>query len=123
MIGSVLVIDDNHIMADLTNEILRSNDFKSIFFTNNNLALEYYRVFNDEIDVILLDFEMPDMSCNMLIDKLLDINKTTKIIIMSGFPIEDIVNKVNPLKYSAFIEKPFKIDALVNLVSACISSK
>lgn len=74
----------------------------------------------ETIQVVITDFKMPNMNGMELIEKIKETHPNTKCMILSGFLETDIVTDKS-LVYE-FISKPFKKDAVIDLIENAFSS-
>ncbi len=56
---TIVVIDDDANLLQLTNEILKQNEYKTHAFTNAKDAIEFVK--SNPFDLILTDIQMPNM--------------------------------------------------------------
>jgi CheY-like chemotaxis protein len=69
---------------------------------------------DSEIDAILSDVMMPGMSGLQLADAVRAMYPTIKIVLMSGFILPEMLK--NREREYLFVEKPYKIDALLKVL-------
>ena len=72
----------------------------------------------EDVDIILTDFFMPVMNADELIKSLKSIDKyaDAKYVVMSGFDLESVLNCFPPNSGISFLNKPFSIDGLVEVL-------
>ncbi len=115
--GVILVIDDEegvrkslkNMLQDLGYSIHLASDIKS--------ATRLYKKHLNEIDYILLDVIMPRTDGKETLIKLRKINPDANIIIMSGYGKEGILEDIKDLGISGFLQKPFNIQELSEMIS------
>lgn len=104
----ILVIDDDATIRFLLEKLLEK-EFDVIAMNDGFKALDWLNTGNIP-DLILLDFEMPDINGNTIIRRVRFTSglRNIPIIILSGSENEDL--KCNFIKLGAndFIQKPFK---------------
>ena len=114
----ILIVDDDSEVRENLVEILEN---ESYFTTTAATAKEAIKILKqDQFDVILLDFMMPELSG---IDALYELKRTSpkaKVIMITAYATID--NAVNAIKRGAsdFITKPFKIEDLLMLIKQVI---
>lgn len=69
-------------------------------------------------DVILLDLRLPDSTGLELFERLRALCPLAKVILMSAYGTEAIVERGTRLGASAFLAKPFALDDLVHAIAA-----
>jgi len=79
-------------------------------------GVETYAKARDDIDLILLDLRLPDMSGISVLEQVRAITPSLPCILSSGnYPDEDIIpEKLKPGTH--ILEKPYRITALVEIV-------
>ena len=117
---SILVIDDNLMMLDLIKKMLEGQFNVS---TVNSAANALAHLNNTNVDAILLDIEMPNISG---FDFLYDIRRIPSyfkvpIIIVSGNSGQDFFNEAR--KSSAFdvLTKPVKKEKLIETIEKALA--
>jgi two-component system, cell cycle sensor histidine kinase and response regulator CckA len=115
---TVLVIDDEEAIAGMAREILESAQYSVLTELNPAVAVKLYELHRSEIQVVLLDLTMPEMSGAQVAEAIHAINPEVKIIISSGYSEQEIKNKIDMSKVSGIIQKPYNVQSLLNLVQS-----
>lgn len=81
----ILIVDDSELMREVIKGALRGLEEDNIVFVASNplVAIRKARLFN--IDLALIDYEMPYMNGVSLISYLKEINPLTKIVMVSAY--------------------------------------
>ncbi len=113
--STVMVVDDENLIAEMLSEILNMNGYSCMSYTSSVEALESYKVSSEDIDVVITDQTMPLMTGTELIEKMLAVKPGQKIILTTGY--SDLVNPdlANELGVS-FVHKPVKPSDLLLLI-------
>ena len=104
---TVLLVEDDDTVRKLTKKILGVAGFHVLEAANGLMALRLVRESNKPIDLLLTDVVMPEMSGDVVAEKVLEIQPGIKILFTSGYPekhisvLGELGRKVN------FIHKPF----------------
>ena len=116
--SSILVVDDDPDIARLIVQWLDRDGFKVTAFTDPAMALEDYKLNCNTCSLILSDIRMPGMNGYEFIKKTQEIDKQAKVIFMSSFDIEDkeFHNVLSDIKVDAFLQKPFTLRELRDIV-------
>jgi two-component SAPR family response regulator len=82
------------------------------------MALEDFRVNCKTCSVILSYIRMPGINGYEFVKKAKEIDKQVKVVLMSAFEINDkeFHNLLPDIKVDAFLQKPFSIQQLNNVV-------
>lgn len=104
---NILVVDDDQLVLNATSSMLVSLGSKVIVAPNGKTALELLNK-QPEIDVVLLDWFMPEMNGNQLLQKIRVSFPDLPVIICSGCIDEraDIM-RLADMKPDAVLQKPF----------------
>lgn len=104
-------------MGQSTQFILEELGHEVILATSGNEGLEIYKNDYENIDVVITDMIMPDISGADLFYKLKTINPNCKVILYSGYTSDQNVEELRKNGLSAFLQKPFKFDKLISVLS------
>ena len=114
---TILLIDDEDVVGQSTQFILEELGHEVILATSGNEGLEIYKNDYENIDVVITDMIMPDISGADLFYKLKTINPNCKVILYSGYTSDQNVEELRKNGLSAFLQKPFKFDKLISVLS------
>jgi len=115
--GLILVVDDEELMRKTGKKILEKCGYTVITAEDGIKALEVYRERHEEIDLVLLDMLMPNMSGKETFLEFRKINNSVPVILASGYLKDERVNELLDLGIEAFIQKPYTLLELSELVS------
>jgi two-component system cell cycle sensor histidine kinase/response regulator CckA len=105
---SVLIVDDESMIRELVIAALADTGAKIFEAANGEEALEMFKKYRDEIDVVILDIIMPGIKGDEVLRKLRTMRKDIKVIIASGFMSGEQMKKLREDTVEAFLDKPFK---------------
>ncbi|MDU0457700.1 MAG: response regulator [Geobacteraceae bacterium] len=109
--GTVLLVDDEETVRGISGEMLKELGFVVLTANDGQDALEKYSA-NPGIDLIILDLTMPHMDGEHCFRRLRQLNPDIKVIMSSGFSEEEVIQKFAGKGFSGFIQKPYKLSAL-----------
>lgn len=121
--GTVLVVDDEKNILEATADLLRLLGYRVLTASNGQEALSLYDVKTDEIDLVILDMILPGMSGAETMKMLKLINPAVKVILASGYSIQGEARKVMKMGCFGFVQKPFNLTELSQLVHQAIEKK
>lgn len=118
---TILLVDDEEGIRSLTKQALESAGYRVIEAESGEKALELYEsVFHEvggnEIDLVILDLNMPGMSGHVCLQRLLEMNRNARVLVASGYSDKGMENTVISQGATGFLAKPFKLDVLLKKV-------
>lgn len=114
---TVLIVDDEPLVREVLNQLLKDNDYNTVVATSGFEALAHAS--SQEFEVVLLDMNMPGTSGLEVLPQLLKGHPDTAVIMITG--VTDAKTAVEAMKQGAYdyIVKPFGLeDVLVRLEKA-----
>ncbi len=109
--GTVLVVDDEPDVRELTEEMLRRFGLSVLTAQEGREGVETFRKHADEIDVVLLDLTMPGMAGEDVLSEIQRIQSDQRIVLMSGYSEEFAVSRFHG-RIAGFLQKPFTREQL-----------
>jgi CheY-like chemotaxis protein len=113
---SILVVDDEDQICEITEKILETHGYKVIIAKNGKDAITFYSQHREQIKLILMDMMMPVMDGPESIRELFKINPEVKVIIASGLTDKDNLEKVDDLHIHDFLPKPYTSEKLLKII-------
>lgn len=109
---TILLVDDEHAILDACSAMLKKLGYDVMVARGGLEAVDVYRKHQSEIDLVILDIIMPDLSGGEVFDRLLDLNPEVRVLLSSGYSIEDQAAAILDRGCDGFIQKPFQLDQL-----------
>lgn len=121
---TLLLVDDEEIICHVLEEYFVSKNFDVYTAPMPQLAINIYRELHQEIDLVVLDVIMPEMTGFKLLKHLVDINPKVKVIFLSGYSDEEALDISLRGHVMEFVEKPVNLKRLHNVIQgvkkACV---
>ncbi len=114
-VKTILVVDDEESVRDITARMCNILGYKTLIAKNGKECIEIYN--NNDVDIILLDVDMPIISGQEAYRILSQSHKDLKVILMSGYLEYDLKNQFDHHKDIPFLQKPFTMDKLKNAIN------
>jgi CheY-like chemotaxis protein len=108
----ILFVDDEEMIVSVGKDMLESIGYKVIPARGGKEALQIYKTNVSDIDLVVLDLIMPDMSGEATFEELQKINPGVKILLSSGYSINGQATKLLQQGCRGFIQKPYSIKEL-----------
>ena len=109
---TVLVVEDDRMVRRLAVDILRRQGYRVLEAEAGGEGLLISEQYKEPIHLILTDIVMPHMSGPELIERLRQVRKDFKVLYMTGYTDEAIVNHGILEEGIELIHKPFTIQKL-----------
>ncbi len=113
----ILVIDDNPMMLKVIRESLRDK-YEVATAISGKIARRYLAT--KRVDLILLDYEMPEENGSEVLEKLRqhEATKNIPVIFLTGVKEKAKIQKVLQLKPQGYLLKPIEQDKLIEAINA-----
>lgn len=118
--GKILIIDDEDVIRNLLGEMLRSLGYETVDFGDPVKAVEYYDSNTENIGLVFLDMTMPALSGRETFFLLKKSNRNVRVIILSGYSINDDIQQMLNDGCLAYIKKPVKIKELEDIIASIV---
>ncbi len=106
---SILVVEDDDTVRNLTKEILRPYGYQVIVASSGKNALQLLETFEGRIDLLITDVVMPEMGGRMVAKAVVSKYPDVKVLYISGYTDNAIVHHGVLDSGVAFLQKPFSV--------------
>ncbi|MCF8060872.1 MAG: response regulator [Deltaproteobacteria bacterium] len=113
---TVLLVDDEPIIVEVGEQMLGSLGFRVFTAGSGREALKVYERYAGEIDLVVLDMIMPDMSGGETFDRLKEADPGVRVLLSSGYSIDGEAREILDRGCSGFIQKPFRLSDLSDVL-------
>jgi len=110
--ATLLLVDDEDIIIEVGEQMLKTLGYEVLLARGGKKAIEIYTNNQDRIDMVILDMIMPDMGGGETYDRLKGINPDVKVLLSSGYSINEKANEILERGCNGFIQKPFDLRGL-----------
>ena len=122
--GKVLLMDDEQIIIDVTQEVLTFLGYEVMFAREGAAAIELYKkekAAGAPFDVVILDLSVPEgMGGKDAVGLLKAFDPEVKAVISSGYAQDPAVQDFSRFGFSGKLIKPYKIHDLKNILETLI---
>jgi two-component system, cell cycle sensor histidine kinase and response regulator CckA len=112
---SILVVDDEPGIVAIAQLALEPKGYTVIGAFNGTDALELYAQHHLDLALAILDYMLPDMRGNELLERMTAIDDTVRVIAVSGCTDDEIAGEFLA-GTAAFIRKPFGVETLTEQI-------
>jgi CheY-like chemotaxis protein len=139
---SILLVDDEDIVLDVGEEMLKALGYKVSIARGGKEAIEIvskaHRAKSKEQegkerhaasamppapDMVLLDMVMPEMGGGETYDRMKEINPDIKVLLSSGYSIDGQATEILERGCDGFIQKPFDVQGLSQRIRKILDKK
>jgi CheY-like chemotaxis protein len=103
---TVLVVEDEEAVRAIMSAVLRRNGYTVIEAPNGEVALRLCSTYDAPIDLVVTDVIMPVMGGKELADRLLQLRRELKLLFVSGYTENAIVEHGELERGISFLQKP-----------------
>lgn len=118
--GCILLIDDDAEVSKNMANMLEEFGYRVEHFDNGLGAVDRYRKNPNGVDLVILDWVMPELSGKDTFTALMAVNENIKVLLASARVTEDEVKSVLARGAAGYIEKPFSAKELVDKIDAAL---
>ncbi|HYE31858.1 MAG TPA: response regulator [Methylomirabilota bacterium] len=120
---TILVVEDEEMLRDFAQLVLRRNGFTVLSAANGREALQICQRENQEIDLVFTDVVMPAMSGPELVRELPKYRPNVPVLFTSGYTEPVLVDHGLHLTSQEFLSKPYTVQSLVAKISEALHRK
>jgi two-component system cell cycle sensor histidine kinase/response regulator CckA len=119
---TVLLVDDEEIVIGVGRQMLEKLGFSVLTAKNGKEALDVYKNNQCDIDFVVLDMIMPDMGAADTYVELQSIDPGIKVLLSSGYGVDQHTNELLNRGCKGFIQKPFNMKSLSEKIEETLNS-
>ena len=111
-VETVLLVDDEEIVIGVGKQMLERLGFSVLTARNGQEAVAVYQNHPADVDLVLMDMIMPGMEAAETYDQLKAINPGVRVILSSGYSLDQKAGAIMERGCNGFIQKPFNMKIL-----------
>jgi len=120
--STVLVVDDEDEIRDVVETILSSRGIRVLTAADGTTGIDLFRNHADDIDIVLLDMNMPGMSGETVFEELRAISPKVKVMISTGYSEQETAPHFSGASLAGFVPKPYTASSLIDKIGAALAS-
>ena len=105
--GTILVVEDEAHIRDLTKRILEEAGFHVVLAPDGLHCLDEVRRHGQALTAVLLDLTMPQMNGEEVLQHLRQLRPDVRVIVMSGYSEHEMHQRFTGQRVAGFVQKPF----------------
>jgi signal transduction histidine kinase/CheY-like chemotaxis protein len=118
--GTIMIVDDEPPVLDMLTRLLKKIGYQVLSASSGHAAVELVRQYGKAISLVILDMIMPEMSGSQTYDALREVRPDLKVLVSSGYSMEEQARDMLGRGCRGFIQKPFDIAALSSTLRALV---
>ncbi|OGJ91791.1 MAG: hypothetical protein A2268_08215 [Candidatus Raymondbacteria bacterium RifOxyA12_full_50_37] len=121
--NTVLLIEDDIAVRNLTREYFKELNYLCIEAENGCAGIELYRRYKQSILFIVLDINMPVMDGEEVFNALLDDDPEARIIVVTGYADSDKLIRIKQKRDLEILKKPFFLRDMEDAIKRTLQRK
>jgi CheY-like chemotaxis protein len=107
--GCILLVDDEELVLDVGIQMLKRIGYRVLEARNSAEAIKIYKNNRFDIDLIILDYNLPDENGAETLRKIKDINPDAKVILSTGYIETPEISELLNQGCKSRLQKPYTI--------------
>jgi PAS domain S-box-containing protein len=120
---TILLVEDEELLVEMIRLMLESKGYRVFTANNGKEAIKLYKLRKKEIDVVLTDLGLPEMTGIYVYKKLKEINPNVIVICASGFFEPDVKHELSQAGVNGFVQKPYTSDDVLRKLREVLDAK
>jgi len=120
--GAVLIVDDEPGVRAVARAMLSRRGFEVLEASNGEEALALFEIERARVTLVLLDLTMPRLDGGEVLRRLMALDPTVRVIIMSGYSERNVAQRFVSDGVAGFIQKPFRAVDLYERIADAFAS-
>jgi CheY-like chemotaxis protein len=109
---TVLLVEDEESVRQLVRETLAARGYRVMEAENGESGIAAAARYDGKIDLVITDVVMPGMGGRELVKQLAETRPNTKVLYLSGYTEDAIINEGSIESGAGFLQKPFTLQNL-----------
>ena len=110
--GLILLVDDEDMVLEVGLQMLKKLGYEVIAAESGKIALDILKARHADIDLVILDMIMPEISGGETFDRIKQMAPESKVLLSSGYSIDGQAVEILRRGCDGFIQKPFGLTDL-----------
>ena len=120
--GTVLVVDDEEMVREVCEDVLRAAGYRVLTAPDGETALEVYASQSDRIDLVLLDLSMPGMGGRRCLKELIARHPSARVVVATGYLEGDQLSELLGEGALRILHKPYRSGELLRVVGEVLAA-
>jgi len=112
--GTILIVDDEEIIREMAKESIESLGYSVITANDGKDGVKVYQERHSEIDGVILDMQMPNLSGKEAFVRMKEINPDIRALLSTGYGHNEEAQEILDLGVKDLLSKPYHLKDLSN---------
>ena len=118
--AAILLVEDEDTLRNAVVRMLEKKGFEVLAASDGNAAVDQLRVHGERLELLMLDVTLPGLpSCDVL-EEARRIRPGIMVVLTSAFTQDVAKSSFDGLRVDCFIQKPFRLAPLVELLESVL---
>ena len=118
----IFLIEDDVLLSQMLSHLLETHGYKVTSVFEGDKAVEIYEQIQQNIDLVILDYDLPEKDGLTIAKEFKRMNPDVKIILTSGFIEPEIKQQMDRLSNLFFIEKPYDPEKILEQIPIILNA-
>lgn len=119
----VLVVDDENIVRNIARKMMERMGYRVMEASDGATAVEMFKAYRDEIDLVLMDVVMPMMGGVQAARLLREVDANIRIVFATGYDHGRVLNEIDSWRGIAVLNKPYRARALNDRIRELLAGR
>ena len=119
--GTALIVDDEETVRTVAARMIERLGFTVVLSADGREAMEKFRADPTRFVFVLLDLTMPHLAGEETFRQMRQLNPGIRVILTSGFNQQEAINRFTGKGLAGFIQKPFELSNLTQVIRTVVS--
>jgi two-component system cell cycle sensor histidine kinase/response regulator CckA len=120
--GRILLVDDQEAVLEVAKDMLEALGYEVLTAVDGLEGVSRYRDLWREVDLVILDMVMPNLSGGDCFRRMKEINPKARVVLSSGYSMDGSIQEVMNDGILAFIQKPYRLEELSRVVGTAVGT-
>jgi CheY-like chemotaxis protein len=121
--GTILLVDDEVSLINMEARFLEHLGFTVLTAADGQQAVDLYREWGKEIDLVLMDLLMPQMDGVEAFGELRKLNPDVRVVLSSGYSDEDVRSRFAGKSLAGILQKPYTPARLLETLAGLLPKR
>ena len=120
--GNIMIVDDEEVILGMLSNMLEDSGYNPLACIGGEQAIELFKKNWEEIDLVILDLIMPNMTGEETFIELKKINPNVRVLISSGYSKSKTIDKLMKMGAIGSMPKPYELKTFLNAIRSTLDT-